>query len=156
MSEDRIVLRGIPCNHPKSATDFIQKVIALHEQGYELITEPKTVRERASFVGFPTCVMVRKGEQAEVVDEKPEVDDSQETPEEAPEQVVDETSDSEPTDSEEDAEKEQPSLSVEEELASLSKKADLLKFAADSGIEVPDDIKVPLAIKKFLVETISR
>lgn len=42
-----------------------------------------------------------------------------------------------------------------ETLAALTRKVPMLKLAEDLGIEVPDDIKHPPAIKKFLKERIA-
>lgn len=135
MSEkDRVVLRGIPANHPKCATEFLTKVINLSKQGYELLTEIESNRERASFVGFPTCVMVRNA-----------VPDFEEvaTPEQA--ETVEVVENVEPTGN-----------TLLDSLTALTKKDDLLNFAKENNIEVPETAKVPLAIKKFLIEHISK
>ena len=36
--------------------------------------------------------------------------------------------------------------------ANLSKKEELLEFASKNGIEIPEDIKIPSAIKKYINE----
>ena len=37
-------------------------------------------------------------------------------------------------------------------IANLSKKEELLEFASENGIEIPEDIKIPSAIKKYINE----
>lgn len=153
MSEDRIVVRGIPAHHPKCAIEFLSQVIKLSKMGYELVVDPKTVRERATFVGFPSCVMYREeGDIAEVVVEPAIAVEAPAPVADTP--VVDElvqeavAQDAEPED--------ESDTTLVDEVKGLSGKADLVSFAERNGIEIPDSVKVPLAIKKFLIEHLSK
>lgn len=134
--EDIIQLRGISQAHPMSAIMFLEEFAEKVREGYVMHPNPRGAKEIPSFVGFPRCLMVtpEMAEKLKPAEVKVEV---------APVEVVAEST---------------PSLEVDEELLlkveAAESKLDLLALAEEAEIEVPDDKKVPKAIKKFLVSTI--
>lgn len=133
-NQDRVFVRGIPANHPLCAVKFLNEVIKLSEQGYKLLTEPKTSKERASFIGFPSCVMIKD------IDGDTDVSIEQEQPVEAISDTTEVVSEDK---------------GLLEQVSALSGKKDLMDFAEKHGIEIPVDVKVPKAIQKYIIDKLN-
>lgn len=131
-NQDRVFVRGIPANHPLCAVKFLNEVIKLSEQGYKLLTEPKTSKERASFMGFPSCVMIK------------DIDGDVSIEQEQPVEVISDTTEVVSEDK-----------GLLEQVSALSGKKDLMDFAEKHGIEIPVDVKVPKAIQKYIIDKLN-
>lgn len=134
MSEkpSEITLQGYAQDHFQTAQEFLSQFEQKVKEGYTLKTEITNVNELASFIGFPRCVMTLA--KAQPVDESNEgaaVDDV----------VV----------AESEGELGGEGDTIVERIEATSKKKDLLELAKELNIEVPEDKKVPAAIKQFML-----
>lgn len=167
MSEKQkmIELRGTSTAHRITATNFLNEVIKLAKEGYVLHPKPTSLRKMARFQGRPFAVFVTEeyakeimeDEIAEVVEEKvvtsqddqtiiPQEDaNSEEQPSATPESSEDS--------SEEEVTQED---TLKDEVRAISGKDDLISFAKEKGLEVPDNVKHPKAIQKWIIEELTK
>lgn len=171
MSETKlkqVVLQGLPTNHRESATRFLNEFRELAIQGYVLHPKPAMQRQVPRFMGRPSCIMVTKeyakeimeAVDKEVVDTKVEVTPEPEVQPEVKPEVVQEPKVEVQPEVEDKVETgietndEQPSIA--DEVKAIEAKADLLAFAKDKGLTVPQDKKVPKAIQKWLIQELTK
>ncbi len=165
MSETKpkqIILTGKSVNHRKTPETFLNDVIELAVQGYVLHPKPATLRQLPRFMGRPSCTMVTK-EYAKEIMEAADKEVVEPKVEVAPEPVVQpevvqepkvETQVEDKVQPEVDTNDEQPSIA--DEVKAIEAKADLLAFAKDKGLTVPQDKKVPKAIQKWLIQELTK
>lgn len=143
MSKEKMIeIRGWASSHPRAAEQFLNEVIAAAKDGYVLHPKPTTIRQRANLVGFPTVVMVTEEYASEILSSTEPVVIIEEKPVEVSSNIVGEST------------KEEDKSSSTEELEALNSKDELFEFASKYNLEVPEDKKVPKAIKKWLSEQI--
>ncbi len=161
MSETKpkqVILTGKSVNHRKTPETFLNDVIELAVQGYVLHPKPATLRQLPRFMGRPSCTMVTKGYAKEIMEAadkeivEPKVEVTHE-PEVVQEPKV-ETQVEEKVQPEVDTNDEQPSIA--DEVKAIEAKADLLAFAKDKGLTIPQDKKVPKAIQKWLIQELTK
>lgn len=137
-----IKLRGVHVGARMSAHEFLKSFEKAIRDGYTLLDKPRGL-EIPSFAGIPYCFIVKAGETSE---------DEVEQPEESTEQ--DEVVNSD----------EIHALTKEGEIVettpielvkAATKKDALLKLAEEFGIVVPEDKKVPAAIKQYLLDQLN-
>lgn len=131
--EKMIQLKGISQAHPLSAINFLKEFQEKLEEGYVLHPCPRG-KQIPNFVGFPSCIMVTK-EYAEELMAPQEPVSTFESVSEPVSIVVAED--------------------VKNELEAASKKDELLAIAEKIGLVVPEDKKVPKAIKQFILNSIA-
>jgi hypothetical protein len=161
MSETKpkqIILTGKSVNHRKTPETFLNDVIELAVQGYVLHPKPTSLRQLPRFMGRPSCTMVTKeyakeimeAADKEVVETKVEVTPEPEVQHEVKPEVVQEPK----VETGIETDNEQPSIA--DEVKAIESKADLLAFAKDKGLTVPQDKKVPKAIQKWLIQELTK
>lgn len=163
MSETKpkqVILTGKSVNHRKTPETFLNDVIELAAQGYVLHPKPATLRQLPRFMGRPSCTMVTKEYAKEIMETivetkvevtpepevKPEV--VQEPKVEAQPEVEDKVETGVETDNE------QPSIA--DEVRGIKSKEDLLSYAKEKGLTVPENKKVPTAIQKWLIQELTK
>lgn len=157
MSETKlkqVVLQGLPTNHRESATRFLNEFRELALQGYVLHPKPAMQRQVPRFMGRPSCIMVTKEyakEIMEAVDKEVVYTKVEVTPEPEVKPKVEVQPEVE---TEVETNDEQPAIA--DEVKAIEAKADLLAFAKDKGLTVPQDKKVPKAIQKWLIQELTK
>lgn len=143
--QDIIVVRGWSVTHPSTAYTWLKEVIDLANKGYIMHPKP-TVAGLPTLHGYPTVTMVSPKWVAE------NTNGNQSIPQDEPKKE-------DVTSSENDSEDEQVHVeevivdkSELEVIESLSSKVDMLEFAEEKGLVIPEDKKVPKAIKAWLLE----
>jgi hypothetical protein len=177
MSETKpkqVILTGKSVNHRKTPETFLNEVIALAVQGYVLHPKPTSLRQLPRFMGRPSCTMVTKeyakeimeAADKEVVETKPvqepkvEVTPEPEVQPEVKPEVVQEPKVEVPPEVEDKVEtgietdNEQPSIA--DEVRGIKSKEDLLAYAKEKGLTVPENKKVPTAIQKWLIQELTK
>lgn len=121
----------------------LAKVIELTKRGYTIDLH------KSHSTGFNNYILFT--EEA-VVDEVPEEEEVVEAPEETSEKVEEESTEEvlKVNETIEEEHKED----VSEVLASLTKKKELLAFAKERGMSVPEDLKAPPTIKKWIKDNL--
>lgn len=141
--QDIIVVRGWSVTHPSTAYTWLKEVIDLANKGYVMHPKP-TVAGLPTLHGYPTVTMVSPKWLADNTDLSVPQDEPKK------EDAVSSENDSEDEQTQdEDVIVEKSELEV---IESLSSKADMLSFAEEKGLTVPEDKKVPKAIKAWLLE----
>jgi hypothetical protein len=133
-----IVLEGWAQDHFETATKFLLDYAEKIKEGYVLKTDTTNVHEVATFIGLPRCVMVLEGSDKP----KPEIN------------VVMKPEDSSvegDTPVEVETSSEVVDGNVLDRIESTTKKKDLLDLAKELDIKIPEDKKVPAAIKQFML-----
>jgi len=126
-----IVLEGWAQDHFETATKFLLDYAEKIKEGYVLKTDTTNVHEVATFIGLPRCVMVLEGSDKP----KPEINVVMKPEDYSVEDVSSEVSEG----------------NVLDRIESTTKKKDLLALAEELDIEIPEDKKVPAAIKQFML-----
>ncbi len=134
--QEKIYVKGVSQAHPMSAILFLQEYEKLIREGYTLHPDPKGP-EIPCFVGFPRCIMVTEEYAASL---RNPVVEKVAVAEDTSEGVVAETT-VEVTLTPE----------IEEELEAAKTKAELFAVAEKMDVTVPEDKKVPKAIKQYLI-----
>lgn len=137
--QEKIYLKGISQAHPMSAIKFLEEYEALVKQGYTLHPNPKGA-EIPCFVGFPRCVMVTKEyADALVAPVKEETIAVVEETVTEPEVVAPESAEITFNDE------------IAEQLESAKTKVEIQAVAELMGVTIPEDKKVPKAMKQYLI-----
>ena len=138
LSQDKIRVEGKSVTHHRTAITFLQDVQDLIKEGYE-VYDSRLRKDGASFAGVrPFCTMIRsEALQAEAtpIETKEALKEEEGTVEAPTEADVTPVEDAEDT----------PSLE------SLTTKKQLLEYTESKGLEIPEDKKVPKAIKQWLL-----
>lgn len=124
-----VYLKGFQSGHRLSATNFLTEFAEYITKGYVLHPKPTTVRQLPTFVGSPRCTMVTQEHANEILGLAAK---------------------------EEKIEKEAANPNLVK-VKTLSKKDELLVFAKEVELEVPEDNikKGAKSIKQFLINTLS-
>lgn len=160
MTDKITVIGDRPLQHNRNITAFFKKVIeTAKEHNLEPLEYPETIKDKPSINGRPRITLVtaeynenaRKKRNAKtlVVQEEQETAEQYQSTEESTTESVEIA---EPA--KEEVEKEEES--VVDPLDVLKTKDELLAYAKELGLEVPEDMNKPLAIKKFIRENTSK
>jgi hypothetical protein len=141
--KQEIDVKGMSSSHRLSATKFLQEVVDLASKGYVLHPKPVSVRQLPSFMGAPRVTMVTQ-ERADEILGKPAP--TEPTVEPKASVTISDVDPVVPTEG-----------STLAKLKLLHSKADLVTFANDVGIEVPEANmkKGPKSVKQYLINKLS-
>lgn len=147
-----IKLKGAHVGARMSAHEFLKSFEKAIRDGYTLLDKPRGL-EIPSFAGIPYCFIVKVGEVSEGDVEQVEESTKQDEVVNSDE-VIQDIEQVEPSDEihalTDEGEIVKPT--PEELVKAATKKDALLKLAEEFGIVVPEDKKVPAAIKQYLLD----